>query len=144
MAELQLRREKSFAEKLAQIDEMNNMKKKPQVENQDQKCLIFLKLAVIFFLVCCLRMGLDFGLSQFNEIVYGPQKQVCQKLQKENECSESNNELCKALETCVMVEQNHFLPKNRKEWIIQVSIMAVLAITVSLLHGVQVTVTKVE
>lgn len=46
------------------------------------------------------------------------------------------------MENCLILEENNFLPKNRKEWIIQVLLMLGIAGIIDALGPVEVTVIK--
>ena len=63
--ELQLRRQKSFAEKMGKYDE-EIKRRDNEPEDPHKTCFLLLKLLFIFVLVCFLRTGLEFGFSEFH------------------------------------------------------------------------------
>ena len=51
----------------------------------------FITITVIFFVVCFLRIALDFAYTKMKEELYGPQKEVCWKLKNDNNCDGSTS-----------------------------------------------------
>lgn len=82
--ELQRRREKSLADKIAKHQEDNRKNHEdPRPHNSDSSyeitrvLIILLKIGMLFLLVCLFRMLLEEGIIHVRREMFGPQKEVC-------------------------------------------------------------------